>query len=270
MRLIISQNPGLWAANYICNKIKTHNYHIKKNFVLGLPTGSTPVKMYEFLIDMYNKKQLSFQNVVTFNMDEYIGLDKNHEQSYYSFMHKNLFNSIDIKKENINIPDGMAVDIKQFCVEYEERIKQNGGIDLFVGGVGENGHIAFNEPYSSLSSQTRDKELDFDTMNANARFFGGNINLVPKSAITVGIDTLLESKEVMILVQGVKKAHALQQCLEGAVSHSCPISALQFHKKAIIVADESATIELKVKTYKYFSSLQDEFSYIEEIVKNTE
>ena len=160
--------------------------------------------------------------------------------------------------------------MKKFCVEYEEHIKQQGGIDLFVGGVGENGHIAFNEPYSSLSSKTRDKELDFDTIQANSRFFDGNINLVPKSAITVGIATLLESQEVMILVQGIKKAHALQQCLEGAVSHSCPISVLQFHKKAIIVADEPATMELKVKTYKYFTSLQDEFSYIEEIVKKQE
>ena len=264
MRLIISQNPGLWAASYIKNKINNHNYQIKKNFILGLPTGSTPLKMYEYLINMYNNKDLSFKEVVTFNMDEYIGLNKDHPESYHSFMHKNLFNFIDIKKEHINIPDGTSVDMKQFCFEYEEKIKKYGGIDLFVGGVGENGHIAFNEPYSSLSSKTRDKELDFDTINANARFFGGNINLVPKSAITVGIATLLESKEVMILVQGVKKAHALQQCLEGSVSHSCPISVLQFHNKAIIVADEQATIELKVKTYKYFTNLQDEFSYIEE------
>ncbi len=263
MRLIITKkNIGSWAATYILKKIMLKH---DEKFVLGLPTGSSAVDMYKHLVEFYKASQLSFKNVTTFNMDEYIGLDKHHPQSYWTFMNENLFKHIDINKNNINIPNGNALDIKQECIDYENKIIQNGGIDLFIGGVGENGHIAFNEPYSSLSSKTRDKELNTNTLIANSRFFNNNINEVPKSAITVGIDTLLQSKEVMILVSGVKKALALQQCIEGGVSHLWPISVLQFHKKAIIVADIQACEELKLKTVRYFQDLQDEYSYIEDL-----
>jgi glucosamine-6-phosphate deaminase len=263
MRLIITKNVGLWAANYIREKIAKHDD--KDNFVLGLPTGGTAVLMYKNLVDFYIKKKISFKNVTTFNMDEYVGLPKDHPQSYWYFMQENLFKLVDINVNNTNIPNGNAKDIKKECLDYEAKIHAVGGIDLFVGGVGENGHIAFNEPYSSLASKTRDKELNKSTIAANARFFENNLDLVPKTAITVGIDTLLQAKEVMILISGEKKALALQQCLEGPVSHLWPISVLQFHKKAIIVADEAACCELKVKTYKYFSELEDEYSYIDKL-----
>lgn len=259
MRLIISKNPQLWASNYIKNKINAN----PNKFILGLPTGGTVETMYHYLIEDFYKKEVSFKNVTTFNMDEYIGLPKEHPQSYHSFMHNKFFNHIDIDKNNTNIPDGNASDIKAYCIQYEEKIKQLGGIDLFVGGVGENGHIAFNEPYSSLSSNTRDKELNINTLHANARYFNNDVNAVPKSAITVGINTLLQAKEVLIIITGEKKALALQHCMESGISHLWPITALQMHKNAIIVADESACIELKVKTFNYFNTLQDEFSHIE-------
>jgi len=263
MRLIITKkNIGYWAANYIAKKINLQN---NQKFVLGLPTGSSAVDMYKRLVEFYISSKLSFKNITTFNMDEYIGLNKSHPQSYWSFMNEHLFKHIDINPNNINIPNGNAENIKQECIDYENKIIQSGGIDLFVGGVGENGHIAFNEPYSSLSSKTRDKELNMNTIIANSRFFNNNINEVPKSAITVGIETLLQSKEVMILVSGAKKALALQQCIEGGVSHLWPISVLQFHKKAIIVADIEACGELKLKTVNYFQDLQDEYSYIEDL-----
>lgn len=265
MRLIITKNVGLWSATYLKEKIKKFDPTFYHKFVLGLPTGGTAIDLYKNLVDFYTKKELSFKNITTFNMDEYIGLPKNHEQTYWTFMHKNLFNHVDINKDNINIPDGNAVDVKKFCLDYEERIARCGGIDLFIGGVGENGHIAFNEPYSSLSSLTRDKELDQKTIKANSRFFGGNMDLVPKSAITVGTKTLLDSKEVLVMIKGEKKALALHHALEGGVSHAWPISILQMHKKALIVADEEAVSELKVKTYKYFKDLEDEYSYIEDL-----
>ncbi len=261
MRLIITDKVGTWAANYIKETINKK----KKQFVLGLPTGGSVVEMYNNLIKHHNNGCLSFKNVTTFNMDEYVGLSKENPQSYWSFMHKHLFCHIDIKKENINIPNGMAEDTQKEGMLYEEKIKASGGIDLFVGGVGENGHIAFNEPFSSLGSFTREKSLNKTTLSANARFFNDNIDLVPKSAITVGIKTLLESKEVMILVTGAKKAQTVKQCIEGSVSHACPISILQMHNKAVLVADEEAVSELKVSTYRYFKDLEDEFSYIENL-----
>jgi glucosamine-6-phosphate deaminase len=268
MRLVISKNPQLWASLYIKDSIAKYKPTTdKKNFILGLPTGGTAENMYKYLVAMYKNKQISFKSVVSFNMDEYINLPKEHPQSYWFFMHNNLFNHVDIQKENINIPDGMHNNIKQFCIDYEEKIKALGGIDLFIGGVGENGHIAFNEPYSSLSSKTRDKELNQNTRLANARFFNNDINAVPKSAITVGIDTLLKAKEVLIIITGEKKSLALQQCMEGAVSHLWPISALQMHQRAIIVADHKACMEIKVKTYEYFLTLADEYSGFEEQVK---
>ncbi len=267
MRLIITKNVGLWSATYIKEQIKKFNPTKDNNFVLGLPTGGTAIDLYKNLLEYYKSNQISFKNIKTFNMDEYIGLPKDHKESYWTFMHENLFNHVDINKENINIPNGNSIDIKNFCLEYEEKIAQCGGIDLFLGGVGENGHIAFNEPYSSLSSLTRDKELDRNTIMANSRFFDGNIDLVPKSAITVGTKTLLDSKEVLIMISGEKKALALHNAIEGAVSHVWPISVLQMHRKSLIVVDESATVELKVKTYRYFKDLEDEYSYIEDLCK---
>ncbi|MGL5055969.1 MAG: glucosamine-6-phosphate deaminase [Fusobacteriaceae bacterium] len=257
MRVIITEKSIQdWAAVEVANKILAANPTPEKPFVLGLPTGGTPIAMYKKLIEFYNAGILSFENVVTFNMDEYVGLEPSNEQSYHYFMYENFFNHINIKKENINILDGMAVDYKTECLNYEKKIEAAGGIDLFLGGIGPDGHIAFNEPGSSLASKTRDKELTMDTIIANARFFGGDINKVPKLALTVGVGTILASKEVLIMVNGHNKARALQQGVEKGVNHMWTISALQLHPKAIIVADEASTVELKVGTYRYFKDIE--------------
>ena len=237
-------------------KIKAANPTPEKPFVLGCPTGSSPLGMYKELIDLNKKGIVSFQNVVTFNMDEYVGLPKEHPESYYSFMWNNFFSHIDIKPENTNILNGNAADLDAECARYEEKIKSYGGIDLFMGGIGPDGHIAFNEPGSSLSSRTRQKTLTTDTIIANSRFFDNDVNKVPKQAMSVGVATVLDAKQVLILALGHKKARALQQCVEGPYSHVCTISAMQVHPHGIVVCDEPATAELKVGTYRYFKDIE--------------
>ena len=259
MRLIIQpdyQSVSKWAAHYVAAKIKAANPTAEKPFVLGCPTGSSPLGMYKELIDLNKKGLVSFQNVVTFNMDEYVGLPKEHPESYYSFMWNNFFSHIDIKPENTNILNGNAADLDAECARYEEKIKSYGGIDLFMGGIGPDGHIAFNEPGSSLSSRTRQKTLTTDTIIANSRFFDNDVNKVPKQAMSVGVATVLDAKQVLILALGHKKARALQQCVEGPYSHVCTISAMQVHPHGIVVCDEPATAELKVGTYRYFKDIE--------------
>jgi glucosamine-6-phosphate deaminase len=189
-------------------------------------------------------------------MDEYVGLPETHPESYHAFMARNLFDHIDCPKENIHILNGNAADLREECAHYEEMIKEAGGIDLFIGGIGPDGHIAFNEPGSSLTSRTRQKTLTTDTIIANSRFFEGDINLVPKTALTVGVGTVMAAKEVMILVNGHAKCRALQAAIEGSVNHMWTISALQMHQHGIIVADDAACDEIKVGTYRYFKDIE--------------
>lgn len=273
MRVIITEKSvGDWAAAYVVNKINEFKPTKDRPFVLGLPTGGTPLEMYKRLIQLNKDGIVSFENVVTFNMDEYVGLTPDNDQSYHYYMHNNFFNHIDIKKENINILDGMAKDYEAECQRYEDKIKSYGGIDLFLGGIGPDGHIAFNEPGSSLLSRTRDKELTMDTIIANSRFFGGDINKVPKLALTVGVGTILDAKEVLIMVTGANKARALHMGIEEGVNHMWTISALQMHKKGIIVSDEAACNELKVSTYRYFKDIEkdnlDSEKKIKELYEN--
>jgi len=259
MRLIIQPVPedvARWAANYIVRKINLANPTDDKPFVLGLPTGGTPLNTYRELIRLHRDGKVSFKNVVSFNMDEYVGLPEDHPESYHSFMWTNFFNHTDIQEKNVNILNGNAKDIKAECARYEDKIKSVGGIDLFMGGVGADGHIAFNEPGSSLASRTRDKELNYDTLVANSRFFDNDINKVPKSALTVGVGTVMDSKEVLVLVTGHNKARALHQAIEGAVNHMWTVTALQLHPRGIIICDEDATVELKVGTYKHFKDIE--------------
>ena len=259
MRVIIQPDyAGIskWTANYIVKKINDFAPTKEKPFVLGLPTGSTPIGMYKELVKAYNNKLVSFKNVVTFNMDEYVGIPKSHPESYHSFMYANFFNHVDVPAENINILNGNAPDLEEECRRYEEKIKSYGGIDLFMGGIGPDGHIAFNEPGSSLSSRTRQKTLTIDTIIANSRFFDNDINKVPKSALTVGVGTVLDAKEVLIIVNGHGKARALRHAIEESINHMWTISALQMHPKGIIVCDENATGELKVNSYKYFKDIE--------------
>lgn len=259
MRLIIQENKeklATWAANHVAKRINEARPTAENPFVLGLPTGSSPLGMYRELIRLNKEGKVNFEHVVTFNMDEYIGIPRDHEQSYYTFMWENFFGHINIKPENTNLLDGNADDFGAECRRYEDKIASYGGIDLFIGGVGEDGHIAFNEPGSSLTSRTRVKTLTSDTIEVNSRFFNNDISLVPKTALTVGVGTIMDAREVMILVNGAKKAQALKQGVEGSVNQMWTITALQMHRHGIIVTDEAACIELKVGTYRYFKDIE--------------
>ena len=189
-------------------------------------------------------------------MDEYIGLPKDHPESYHSFMWNNFFKHIDIQEKNVNILNGNAEDLTAECESYEQKIKAVGGIDLFLGGIGPDGHIAFNEPGSSLQSRTRIKTLTTDTIIANSRFFDNDVNKVPKTSLTVGVGTVLDAKEVLIIVNGHNKARALRHAVEEGISQMWTISALQMHPKGIIVCDYEACFELKVGTYRYFLDIE--------------
>lgn len=259
MRLIplsTAKQVGKWSANYIVEKINAFNPTAERPFVLGLPTGGTPLATYKELIELHRAGKVSFQHVVTFNMDEYVGIPSDHSQSYRTFMYENFFNHIDIKDENINLLNGNAEDPQAECERYEAKIKSYGKINLFMGGVGNDGHIAFNEPASSLSSRTRMKTLTEDTRLANSRFFDNNVNHVPKYALTVGVGTLLDAEELMILATGFNKAQAVHVATEGAVNHLWTISCVQLHPKAILVCDDPATMELRVKTLRYFQQIE--------------
>lgn len=259
MRVIIEQNYDAlsqWAAEHVIKRINEFGPTEDCKFVLGLPTGSSPIGMYRALVKAYQEGRVSFKNVITFNMDEYVGLPKEHPESYWSFMHTNLFDHIDCPADQVHILNGNAEDLAEECANYENAIEEAGGIDLFIGGIGPDGHIAFNEPFSSLSSRTRQKTLTTDTIIANCRFFDNDVNKVPKTALTVGVATVLDAQEVMILVNGHNKARALQAAVEGPVTQQWTISALQMHPAGIIVCDEAACEELKVATYKYFKDIE--------------
>lgn len=259
MRVIIEsdyQKMSQWAAEHVIQRINEFKPTAEKPFVLGLPTGSSPEGMYACLVKANKEGRVSFKNVLTFNMDEYVGLAEDHPESYHSFMARNLFDHIDCPKENIHILNGNAEDLEAECRHYEEMIAEAGGIDLFIGGIGPDGHIAFNEPYSSLASRTRVKTLTTDTIIANSRFFDNDVNKVPKLALTVGVATVMDAREVMILVNGHHKARAMKAAVEGPLTQEWTISALQTHRHGIIVCDEAATDELKVGTYKYFKDIE--------------
>lgn len=259
MRLIIQPTYDMvskWTAAYVAMRIIEFRPCAKKHFVLGLPTGSSPIGMYRELIKLNKKKAVSFKYVTTFNMDEYVGLQEDHPQSYHSFMWSNFFGHIDIDRKNVNILDGNAKDLEKECENYEKRIAKAGGINLFVGGIGPDGHIAFNEPGSSLGSLTRVKTLTFDTITANSRFFDNDINKVPRTALTVGVKTVLDAEEVILIISGLSKARALAKVVEEGVNHMWTVSALQLHPRGIIVCDDQATYELKVGTVKYFKDIE--------------
>jgi len=260
MRIVIKdtrKETGKWTADYIWKKIEAFAPTAEKPFVMGLPTGSSPMPVYQEWIRRYKAGEISFKNVVTFNMDEYVNIPEDHPESYHSFMYENLFNHIDIPKENINILDGNAPDLEQVCKDYEEKILSYGGIELFLGGIGPDGHIAFNEPGSSLVSRTRVKTLSYDTILANSRFFDNNMSKVPTQALTVGVGTVMDAKEVVIIITGFNKARAVREVIEGGVSHMWTVSMLQLHEHAILALDEPATMELQVESVKYFKDIEE-------------
>ena len=259
MRLIIEpdyQQLSAWAAEHVIERINSAQPTAEHPFVLGLPTGSSPEGMYANLVEAYRQGRVSFRNVITFNMDEYVGIPEEHPESYHSFMKRNLFDHIDCPQQNIHILNGNANDLEAECAAYEDAIRKTGGIDLFIGGIGPDGHIAFNEPGSSLASRTRIKSLTTDTIIANSRFFDNDLTKVPRQALTVGVATVMDAREVMILVNGHHKARALQAAVEGPITQMWTVSAVQNHQHAIIVADEAACEELKVGTYRYFKDIE--------------
>ncbi|KAK7554737.1 glucosamine-6-phosphate deaminase [Phyllosticta citricarpa] len=258
-RLIIRDDPtaaSQYIADYIVERIRAFDPTPERPFVLGLPTGSSPEIIYKLLVEKYKRGELSFQNVVTFNMDEYVSLPRDHPQSYHTFMYSHLFSHTDLPPSQTHLLNGNAPNLAAECARYEALIRSYGGIELFLAGIGSDGHIAFNEPGSSLASRTRVKTLAYDTQLANARFFDNDVSAVPSMALTVGVGTVLDAREVVAIVTGAHKAAALQRCVEDGVSHMWTLSALQMHPHAMVVADDDATLELKVKTVKYFRSIE--------------
>jgi len=211
----------------------------KPDCVLGFATGRSPLTLYQELIRMHRKEGLDFSKVTTFNLDEYVGLPPSHDQSYHFFMWENLFKHINVDPRYIHIPAGMADDVEEQCEWYEKRIDEAGGIDLQILGIGGNGHIAFNEPGSSLGSRTRIKTLTEKTRQDNARYFD-SIDQVPKYAITMGIGTIMDAKRLILLASGKNKAQAIKNTLEGPISAMVPSTIVQMHQHAIVLIDEDA------------------------------
>lgn len=220
----------------------------KPNAVLGLAAGATPLGVYKELIRMHKEEGLDFSQVRTFNLDEYVGLPKEHPQSYYYFMHENLFKFINIPKHNIHIPSGTTDNYQAFCRWYEERIAECGGIDLQILGIGVDGHIAFNEPASSLGSRTRLKTLAKTTVDENAPLFD-SVEEVPIHAITMGVATILEARKTLLLANGQSKAPAVAATIEGPITSMITASALQLHRDSMCILDREAASELKLKEY---------------------
>jgi len=228
----------------------------KPGCVLGLATGSTPLGLYRELVRLHKEEKLSFSSVKTFNLDEYYGLNPSHPQSYRHFMDTNLFRHIDIKPENTFVPEGniKSEEAEEYCRGYEEEIKKNGGIDLQVLGIGGDGHIAFNEPGSSLGSRTRIVALDARTIADNARFFN-KAEEVPRFALSMGVGTILEAREIILLAAGSNKAPILAQALEGPITSMVTASAIQFHPRVTVITDEEAACSLA--RYPYYKFIRD-------------
>ena len=242
MKVIVkatSEEMSKAAAQIFADRIKN-----KPNIILGLATGGTPVKMYKELIRLHKETGLDFSNVITFNLDEYLGISEDHDQSYRYFMNDNLFNHININKENTHVLNGKAADAAKECKEYEEAIKKAGGIDIQLLGIGGNGHIAFNEPGSAKDSRTRVVDLKSETITDNARFFKDESE-VPRQALSMGNGTILEAKEIVLIADKASKADAIAKSVEGPATEDVPASLLQAHANTTFVVDKDAANNLK-------------------------
>jgi glucosamine-6-phosphate deaminase len=234
------------AAQLVAEVLNT-----KPNAVLGMATGSTPLGLYQELVRLHQEEQLDFSRVTTFNLDEYVGLRVDHPQSYHYFMHEHFFQHVNIPRQNINIPSGTTSNYPAFCDWYEQRIRECGGIDLQILGIGSDGHIAFNEPTSSLSSRTRLKTLSKQTIDDNARFFEQRDD-VPVYAITMGVGTILDARKLVLVASGKTKARAVAQAVEGPLTSMVTASALQMHVDATVIVDDEAAAELTMRDYYDF------------------
>jgi len=247
MEIIVSDSVDEMSRT--AARLVARTLNSKPNAVLGLATGSTPLGLYKELVRMHQEEGLDFSQVTTFNLDEYVGLTRKHPQSYHYFMHENLFQHINIPKQNIYIPSGTTDNYEAFCSWYEQRIVECGGIDLQILGIGSDGHIAFNEPTSSLGSRTRIKTLAKQTIDDNARFFDDLAEDVPVYAITMGVGTILEAEKILLLANGASKAKAVAQAIEGPVTSMIPASALQLHPDVMYIVDKPAASALKMADY---------------------
>ena len=247
MEVIILPSPE--SASTKAAEIFERSIKQNPSIKLGLATGSTPLHLYNNLISLHKEGGLSFADVTTFNLDEYVGVDNTHVASYACFMRENLFNHIDVSSDNTHIPDGCVDDIPKFCDYYEELIKKSGGIDLQLLGLGSDGHIGFNEPTSSLASRTRIKTLTSQTREDNARFFNDKIDDVPWHVITMGVGTIMEARHIVLLAFGQNKAQAMKDTIEGPITSFVPASALQMHEKVTVIIDEAAATMLVKKDY---------------------
>lgn len=246
MRVIIEADAAAaaaTAANFIADLVRQ-----KADAVLGLATGGTPVSCYQTLIEMHRREGLDFSQVRTFNLDEYVGLSPSHPQSYHYFMQEQLFDHLNLQPERCHIPDGVADDLARACAAYEAAIREAGGIDLQLLGIGTDGHIAFNEPGSSLAGRTRVKHLTSETIRDNARFFGNEAS-VPRLAVTMGVGTILEAGRCLLLATGANKSAAVHAAVEGPVTASVTASALQLHPDVVMVLDEAAAGQLERREY---------------------
>lgn len=247
MRILVCKNydeMSKKAAQIIASQVT-----LKPDSVLGLATGSTPIGMYKNLVRMYNDNELDFSDVKTFNLDEYYQLPRDNDQSYYYFMHENLFNHINIKEENINIPNGMNQDVEAECENYDTAIKNIGGVDIQVLGIGHNAHIGFNEPASVFEKGTNLVDLKESTIQANARFFE-SIDDVPKKAVTMGIGSIFTGKKIMLMAAGEGKAEAIYNTVHGNITPEVPSSILQLHEDVVLILDEEAASKLNKDDYK--------------------
>lgn len=247
MEVIISSD----AAESSARAARVISRQVRENprSVLGMATGSTPLLLYKELIRMHVEEGLDFSQVTTFNLDEYVGLPKTHDQSYYYFMQEHFFQHVNIPSENIHIPDGMAADVPTHCAQYEAEISEAGGIDIQILGIGSDGHIGFNEPTSSLSSRTRIKTLTERTVQDNSRFFNGDEAQVPRHCITMGIGTIMEARMNLLLAFGEGKARAISETVEGPITSMVPASILQHHETAKVFIDPPAASQLKLQEY---------------------
>ena len=246
MQIVILKNSAEvaeYGANIFIKQLQS-----KADSVLGLATGSTPVSLYQSLIRANKEQQISFKDVTTFNLDEYLGLEGTHPQSYRHFMNQQLFDHLDIDKAQTHVPPGDAENPIEACVGYEQLIEAAGGIDIQLLGIGRNGHIGFNEPSSGLMSRTRVKTLPKATIDDNARFFAEG-EYQPHLSITMGIGTILDARKVVLLATGESKAEAILATVEGALTAACPASALQLHKNAVLVIDEAAASKLSDRDF---------------------
>ncbi len=246
MQIVILENSEAVAAHGA--EVFIQKLQKKPNAVFGLATGSTPLALYKKLIEANQNKTVSFSDASSFNLDEYLGLSGQHPQSYRHFMQENLFNHIDIHRDNTHVPHGDAENPITACKEYDELITQKGGIDIQLLGIGRNGHIGFNEPSSGLSSRTRVKTLTHATIADNARFFAEG-EFQPHLSITMGIGTIMDSRKVLLLATGSSKADAIYATVEGPLSASCPASALQMHQDVMLIIDEAAAEKLQHKEF---------------------